>query len=67
MSNVICPGCNRSVEPLERVERDSKAKKAKTYKISYCPNTRCNFNIDLEIIDVKLWNNDKGFFEDFLP
>jgi hypothetical protein len=64
VASIICPGCRRSVEPLERVERD---KKNKAWKISYCPFERCNFNIDLERIEVKLWNNDKGYFEDYLP
>jgi len=62
---VVCPGCNRCIEPLERVEKDHK--KNKTYKITYCPYERCKFNIDLEQITVKLWNHKTCTFEDYLP
>lgn len=62
---LVCPGCKRSVEPLERIEKDRE--KNKTYKITYCPYDRCNFNFDLEQITVKLWNKDKCCFEDYLP
>lgn len=65
MPSQICPNCKRSIEPLERVERDTK--KNKTYKITYCPYERCKFNLDLEQINVRLWNNEKGYFEDYLP
>lgn len=60
--HIVCPKCLRSIEPLERLEKDKKGKK--TWKILYCPFERCNYNIDLEICDVKLWNA-KGYFEDF--
>lgn len=65
MANQVCPGCHRSIEPLTRLEKDKK--KGRTYKITYCPYHRCNFNIDIEQITVRLWNNDKGYFEDFTP
>ncbi len=64
---IICPKCQRHIEPLERVERDSKNKKGKTYKITYCPYERCGFNLDLEQITVALWNKDTMKFEDYLP
>jgi len=64
MPYVICWKCKRSIEPLERLERDKK--KSKTYKITYCPFERCNANIDIEEVTVKLWNQ-KGYFEDYLP
>lgn len=64
MDNVICPGCKRSVEPKERVEKD---KKGKTWKITSCPFERCGFNIDLEKIEVKLWNHKTCTFDDYLP
>jgi hypothetical protein len=62
MQYIVCPGCKRSVQPLERIETDKKAKK--TYRITYCPFERCNFNIDLELVDIKLWNK-AGYFEDY--
>jgi len=65
MSYIVCPGCRRSVEPSERVERDKKT--GKTYKITFCPFDRCNRNIDLEQIQVKLWNKKTMEFEDYLP
>lgn len=65
MAFQICPGCSRSIEPLERLEKDKK--KHKTWKILYCPNTRCNFNIELTELEVRLWNNDKGYFENWMP
>ncbi len=67
MAYQICPGCKRSVEPLEKIAKDKEGKKPKTWKIWYCPFERCGFNIDLEQIEVRLWNNDKGYFENYLP
>jgi hypothetical protein len=65
MSYQVCPGCKRSILPLERLERDKK--KHITWRIFYCPFERCNYNIDLEETEIKVWNNEKGFFEDYLP
>lgn len=62
MSHQICPGCHRTVQPLDRIEKDKKAKK--TYRITYCPYDRCNFNLDIEPINVKLWNSKDCSFED---
>jgi hypothetical protein len=60
---IICWKCSRSVEPLTRREYDKKAKKA--WMIVYCPFERCAANLDLyPTVPVKLWNHDKGFFED---
>lgn len=64
-TNVVCPKCQRTITPIERVEKDHKHNK--TYKITYCPFERCNFNLDLEQITVKLWNKDKCEFEDYMP
>lgn len=62
MSHQICPKCSRSVEPLERIEHEKKSKK--TWLIKYCPNERCNFNLDIEPTNVKLWNERSKYFED---
>lgn len=63
MSARICKGCNRSVDPLTRTEKDKKTKKS--WMILYCPYERCNFNIEImEAPSVKYWNEMKGFFED---
>ncbi len=64
MSIRICPKCSRSIQPLERIEYDKKSKK--TWHILYCPFERCNFNLDISETTIKLWNNDKGYFEDLL-
>lgn len=63
MSNQICPGCQRSVKPLEKLEYDKTIRKH--WMISYCPFERCGFNIDLEPMSLKTWNQTKGFFEDY--
>lgn len=55
MPNVICWKCRRSVEALERREKDKKARK--TWLITYCPYERCNANIDLvPATPVRLWD-----------
>lgn len=57
----ICWKCSRSVDPLERRERDKKAKK--TWLILYCPFERCNANLDiLPALPIKMFNG--SFFED---
>ena len=59
----ICFKCKRSIEPLERREKDKKGKK--TWLITYCPFERCAANLDIvPTIPVKLWNSAQGFFED---
>jgi hypothetical protein len=56
----ICFKCKRSVEPLERREKDSKAKKV--WLISYCPFERCAANLEItEALKIKVWNG--SFFE----
>jgi len=63
MPFVICWKCKRSVEPVERREKDKKSKKM--WLISSCPFERCAANLDLrEVGPVRLWNSDKGYFED---
>lgn len=62
MSFKLCPKCQRSVEPLERLEKDTKSKK--NYLIYYCPNDRCKFNLDIEECNIKLWNHRSKYFED---
>lgn len=67
MGHLICPGCERSIEPLERFEKDKK--KHKTWLITYCPYPRCAFNLDIEEMSVKVWNG-KSFTdldEDYRP
>ena len=60
MANIVCWKCQRSVEPLERRERDKKAKKS--WFISYCPFDRCGANLDIyPAPPIKLWNG--SFFE----
>lgn len=66
MENIICPGCKRSITPDVRLEKDKK-KGGRTYKITYCPFERCKFNLDIEKIEVKLWNKEGMFFEDYMP
>lgn len=44
---MVCPGCNRRVEPIYVFERDPKSKKS--WLITKCPYERCGFNIDLEL------------------
>ena len=63
MKQVLCPGCNRNVEPKEKVEKDRKTKK--NWAIKYCPYERCGFNLDIVPFNVKVWNNDYSRFEDF--
>lgn len=65
MTNTVCKGCNRSVVPLERLEKDKKDKK-KAWLITYCPFDRCRFNIDIEPANVKIWNSTSSYFEDGL-
>jgi hypothetical protein len=63
MSLQICWKCSRSIEPLERKEKDKKSKKSWT--ILYCPFERCKANLDIyPSVNVKMWNSAKGFFED---
>ena len=58
---IICWKCNRSVEPLERREKDKKAKK--TWLITYCPFERCAANLDIvPATSIKIWNG--SYFED---
>ena len=61
--NQICWKCKRSITPAERIETDKKAKK--TWLITYCPFERCAANLDLREHTIKLWNNDKGYFQDY--
>lgn len=61
--SIICPKCLRSVEPLERLEKDKKARK--TWLIKYCSYPRCAFNIDIEPANIKLWNDRARYFEDY--
>jgi hypothetical protein len=57
---VICWKCQRSVEPLERREKDRKSKK--TWLITYCPYERCAANLDIKDAPaIRLWNG--SFFE----
>lgn len=58
----ICPKCQRSVDPIETLKQDKKAKKS--WLIISCPNERCMFNIDIEECNVKLWNERSKYFED---
>ena len=58
----ICPGCQRSVEPLEELVKDPKTKKA--WLIQRCPFERCKFNIDISETNVRLWNDRLKYFED---
>lgn len=51
---IVCWKCKRSVEPAQRFEKDKKSKK--TWIITYCPYERCLTNLDLEEMNVKLWN-----------
>lgn len=63
---VICYKCNRSVTPLERREKDKKAKR--TWLITYCPYKRCNANIDIQPAPaVRLWNGTNFFSTEDLP
>lgn len=64
MPSIICPGCQRSVEPLDRIEKSKKT--GKMYKISACPYERCKFNIDLSETTIKLWSEEKGYFQDYV-
>lgn len=58
---VICYKCNRSVTPLERREKDKKAKRS--WLITYCPYERCAANIDIQLTSsIKIWNG--SFFQD---
>lgn len=60
---LICFKCQRSIEPIERRERDKKTKK--TWLITVCPFERCKANLDIkEAPKVKIWNSKEGFFED---
>ena len=57
----ICWKCKRSIEPLERREKDKKKNKA--WLITYCPFERCAANLDItDAPKVRLWNG--SFFED---
>ena len=61
MERRICFKCNRSVEPLERREKDKKARK--TWLITYCPYERCNANLDIVPAPrIALW--DGSMFRD---
>jgi hypothetical protein len=63
--SLICWKCRRSVEPLERREKDKKT--GKRWLITYCPFERCNANLDIAPTDrIKVWNSQQGFFEDEL-
>ena len=59
--SVICYKCRRSVEPLERLEKD---KKGKLWTITYCPFERCGANLEIDATAIKKWNN-LGYFEDY--
>jgi hypothetical protein len=59
--NQICPKCQTSIDPLERLEKDG----AKTWLIRYCPNDRCKYNLDIESVNIKLWNAKESYFEDY--
>jgi hypothetical protein len=53
--SVICWKCKRSVDPLERREKDKKARK--TWLITSCPYERCSANLDIVIAPpIKLWD-----------
>lgn len=65
MTYMVCPGCSRSIKPEERLEYDKKTKK--NWQITYCPNERCGFNIDIVPMNLKTWNDTRGYFEDYLP
>jgi len=57
----VCWKCQRSIEPLERREKDKKGKKI--WLITFCPFERCAANLDLrEVPKMKLWNG--SFFEE---
>ena len=61
MPNIICYKCKRSVEPLERREKDKRGKK--TYLITYCPYERCSANLDIiPAPSIKIWNG--AYFTD---
>jgi hypothetical protein len=58
---IVCWKCHRSITPLERRERDKKARR--TWLITYCPYERCGANLDIvPAPEVRLWNG--SFFED---
>lgn len=64
MHSQICWKCKRSVEPLERREKDKKTKKV--WLILYCPFERCTANLDLiPAPAIRLWNGSSFFNPDF--
>jgi hypothetical protein len=63
MVSIICWKCKRSVEPLERREKDKKHRK--TWLITYCPFERCNANLDIQDAPaIRLWNGREFFNPD---
>jgi len=63
MYSLICWKCKRSVEPLERREKDKKGKKI--WLITYCPYERCAANLDItEAPHIKLWDGGSFFDPD---